>query len=497
MSATGRRRRWKSLLAKIGLAILLAGVVAAWLLPAPTKPAQTVIAAQPEVLPDTMSSGYSFWAFRGPRVWDVRFLGSRTMLATVGPWNPLTFRDLTGARHDWTIQDDPQRWSGVWAPGKIWPYALSPDGATLAGFLDDFDRSVVIWDVATGQTRKVLHLGERTYGTVEQLVFSANGERLAVGWAPVSNYYRYFVVTNLLDTATWEERAALKLAADNAPALFRCKLLAISADGGSLAVLLRTGNVELWDVATGGRRATIMAPEMPPNLGPIAVWSFSPDGSVLAALRSDGQVGLWDAATGRCRLLDVVQADYPPESVPGIWRPGGGGYIPHVRKNAIGYGPPDGRPFTFSSDSKTLAVARPDGEVRLWDVTQGQPRALLSRPDTSFVNSGPIELSGDGRYLALAGIGPPVTRMDRLTQPIRVLLKRERDEDNLERTGRLIVWDLASGRQRLVAQAGGLFTALSFSPDGITLAATREEPSPSAFYGGRVVRDVMLWSDWR
>ena len=134
------------------------------------------------------------------------------------------------------------------------------------------------------------------------------------------------MVTNLLDTATWEERAALKLAADNVPALFRCNLLAISADSGSLAVLLRTGTVELWDAATGGRRATIEAPpararQTRPNLDPIAVWSFSPDGSVLAGLRSDGQVGLWDAATGGCRLLDVVQADYAPESVPGIWRP--------------------------------------------------------------------------------------------------------------------------------------------------------------------------------
>ena len=138
MSATGCRRRWKSLLAKIGMAILLGGVVTAWLLPPPTKPAQIVIAAEPEVVPDTMSSGYSFLAYRGPTVWDVRFLGSRTTLATVGPWNPLTFRDLTGARHDWTIQDDPQLRSGFWGPGRIWPYALSPDGAVSRGLLGRF-----------------------------------------------------------------------------------------------------------------------------------------------------------------------------------------------------------------------------------------------------------------------------------------------------------------------------------------------------------------------
>jgi hypothetical protein len=41
----------------------------------------------------------------GPITWDVRFLGSGSVLGTAGPWNPLTFRDLKGARADWTLQD--------------------------------------------------------------------------------------------------------------------------------------------------------------------------------------------------------------------------------------------------------------------------------------------------------------------------------------------------------------------------------------------------------
>ena len=65
----------------------------------------------------------------------------------------------------------------------------------------------------------------------------------------------------------------------------------------------------------------------------------------------------------------------------------------------------------------------------------------------------------------------------------------------------MILWDLTSRQHRLVAQAGGYFSALAFAPDVSTLAAAHVEfiPDEDLIYKktGTTVRDVMLWSDWR
>jgi hypothetical protein len=63
-------------------------------------------------------------------------------------------------------------------------------------------------------------------------------------------------------------------------------------------------------------------------------------------------------------------------------------------------------------------------------------------------------------------------------------------------TGRRVRRRWVLAWNRLVAQAGGRFTALAFAPDGSTLAAARQEVffDPVEFVRWRTVRDVMLWS---
>jgi hypothetical protein len=87
-------------LAGVGLAVVL---IAAWSLPAPARAPDRTIALEPEVHTIYTSSTdpmRSTWI--GPMAWDVRFPGSGSVLATAGPWNPLTFRGLRGARADWS-----------------------------------------------------------------------------------------------------------------------------------------------------------------------------------------------------------------------------------------------------------------------------------------------------------------------------------------------------------------------------------------------------------
>ena len=134
--------------------------------------------------------------------------------------------------------------------------------------------------------------------------------------------------------------------------------------------------------------------------------------------------------------------------------------------------------------------------MHLWDIPSARLRPCFLPPYPRFESSGVIVFSGDSRYLALAGEGTPFARTDRLPAALRDLLHRVRGSGNPETIGRLFVWDLARGRQRLAAQAGGNFIALHFAPDGSRLAAAREPyvDVDERFKMWTKLRDVMLWS---
>src|SRR5690242_18159522 len=81
MNVSSRRQRWTRTLALIGLGIALtSGLIAAWLLPAPTKAAERIIAGEPEgrtIYTSSIDARLAQWI--GPAEWDARFLGSGTL----------------------------------------------------------------------------------------------------------------------------------------------------------------------------------------------------------------------------------------------------------------------------------------------------------------------------------------------------------------------------------------------------------------------------------
>ncbi len=481
MSTLRAWKRWRLALALIGVGIALTGgLIAAWLLPAPTTAAERTISGEPEhfVVP-TSSFEARMSAWIGPMAWDVRFLGSATIIGTAGPRNPVTFRDLTGARPDWSLQDERTDTSGPMPANLAWPYVVSADGTVLAGHLGYGRRSLRIWEVPSGRERVVVQLVSQS---IQHLAFSADGKRLAVVWDGSSETSQLGSVgMSIVDARTGVERASFSI--DKGPKVDAISVEAVSADSETLAIRRDGVGLELWDLRSSRPRATITAQTGTTPIG-TTFWScFSPDGSSLGTVLPDGTIALWDSMTGAERLRD------PQAVAPTALRP-------LYYLNKVFLVDVAGHPFAFSSNSTTLGVACRNGAVHLWHIPSSQLKKVLPPPEPSLEASGLILFSNDGRYLVLAGEGVPCSRTDRLPAALRDRIHIGADTNHTEKIGRLIVWDLTTGQKRLIAQAGGNFSALSFAPDGSRLAAAREQffRDEGPWYLGKTERDVMLWS---
>ena len=107
-----------------------------------------------------------------------------------------------------------------------------------------------------------------------------------------------------------------------------------SADGSTVAVAGKTGEIVTIDVSTGDeqRRST--------GLGADVLWlDYSDDGELLVSGASDGGVSLWDATT-----LDLLGTVYPPHQ-----------------------GDPVPAGAQFIGDSHDVAIASYDGQVYRWE----------------------------------------------------------------------------------------------------------------------------------
>jgi WD40 repeat protein len=195
--------------------------------------------------------------------------------------------------------------------------------------------------------------------------------------------------------------------------------------------MLATGGMDykakLWDTNTGRELATLDA-----NGCTVRSVAFSEDGTRLATgaevLVSGQIVGtelkLWDVATGQVTATIAC----------------------------VGFG----TPLAFSPDGTTLAVAT--GELLLVDVAAAQTIGKLPGSGTTCVAFSP-----DGRLLATGEIGW--------------------DSKTSHHSGNVRLWDLSTRREQAVFKGhSDWVSALSFSPDGQTLA--------SASWDGSVI----LWN---
>ncbi|MBI4625270.1 MAG: PD40 domain-containing protein [Verrucomicrobia bacterium] len=347
---------------------------------------------------------------------------------------------------------------------------FTPDGEALLAAHGE-DRTLKLWDVATGQVRKsfVGHLGP-----LVAAAFAPDGRTIASGG--IGGTIRIW------DTEATSPRQVVPSQRSWISAL------GFSPDGQRLASGDREGSVRIHDVSTG-REIKIVDDRFK---GEIRSITFNPDGRLLAAA-GGSTIKLWDTeAYDELALFlgydgDIGSIAFAPDGrtlvsggVGGVvkfWSSGQASDVHALRGHSGAL-----REVAFSPDGSRLASSGFDGTIRIWNVATGQEILTLKGHRGPAVA---VAFSPDGRQIASganldysvrlwdAATGTPTKTLSGHSNPVWWVA--------FSPDGKLVasggvggeakLWDTKTGKElRTFKAADASIEGIRFSPDGKTIA---------------------------
>jgi WD40 repeat protein len=220
---------------------------------------------------------------------------------------------------------------------------ISPDGrwrVECGGEGGGWGQPLRLIEVATG--RKVASLATDQDVNIVEVSFSPRGERIiGGGWGEESTGELM-----IWDVATGKRLAWLQ-------PLESVFAVAMSFDGRFAASGSWRGEVLVWNLDTGERTATLEGHDRG-----IKALAFSPDGQRLASASDDGTLRVWDLS----RITP----------------------LPRLRDHPHGAGS-----IEFSEDGTRMVTSAGDETAWLWDARSGAPIACLTNRAVHYLEGGP------------------------------------------------------------------------------------------------------------
>jgi WD40 repeat protein len=284
--------------------------------------------------------------------------------------------------------------------GSRLSHALSTKYLALG--LEDEQGTVLLWDLATKQDRR-LATGHRTksqfsgYG-VPALAFTADGATLIRAGRDG-------------DVKTWDVAAGKELLAIENAYPGWIETLAVTRDGKRLACAGQNGIIRHWDLTTGNELDT-----QPGHGSRVAGITVTADGTTAVTSGADYHLRIWDLTSGRERRAIALPPGKAPWPRPLI-APDGRTIVASLAEQIKAWSLADGKEVhlpnlpadfktgkaTFPRDGKTL-LAFHDDTVTLLDWPSGKLHCRFTLPEPALkpgeTRCDAADLSADGRWLA-------------------------------------------------------------------------------------------------
>jgi WD40 repeat protein/energy-coupling factor transporter ATP-binding protein EcfA2 len=223
------------------------------------------------------------FSYYGLELWNVDTEEWTTIPGTRSPraiaWDPsgtqLAFASRDDIIHVWDVVDSRELFSLEGHSDSVLDIAWNPDGTLLASVSGD--HTMRIWDTTSGKEVKTVHGSEEHGNAPGSVAWSSDG---------------MFLAFSLQEPIMWiwslgeDEGIPMDIPEDEI-----VHDLAWSPDDTKIASA--SGEVHVWDVATGEKLFSLATPYSRPLEGAYSV-AWSPDGNQLACGYHDGIIHLWD-----------------------------------------------------------------------------------------------------------------------------------------------------------------------------------------------------------